>query len=55
MVLFYRVGSSGDFPVEGEAARQESIPQGLKPSFFCCPERLKAKALGYLEATATTL
>jgi hypothetical protein len=46
----------GDFSCgwKGDAARQESIPQGLKPLFLCCRERPKAKALGYLEAKATT-
>jgi hypothetical protein len=32
------------------AARQEGIPQGLKPRCYRNPERPKAEALGYLEA-----
>jgi hypothetical protein len=32
---------------------EEGIPQGLKPRVFIALERPKAKALGYLEATAT--
>ena len=32
----------------------EGIPQGLKPLFCCEGQRLKAEALGYLEAKATT-
>src|SRR5438309_7869757 len=39
--------------VEGDGARQESIPQGLKaPFIFCGGERAKPKGLAYLEATA---
>jgi len=36
------------------SARQESIPQGLKPLRCCGLERAKAEALAYLEATAKT-
>jgi hypothetical protein len=37
-------------------AKQEGIPQGLKPPFFeVSVEKPKAEALGYLEAKATAV
>jgi hypothetical protein len=45
--------SVGDFPVGGDdTARQEGIPQGLKPLSVERPERAKPEGLAYLEATA---